>query len=110
MYDAVQDYTSAYNAKLNENKEVVSRSRINVGNTNMFNNYENISIAKDDKRCNNHIKPPHAMNASSPSLQTYGTLTNNLSDQNNINCQRMTSDMVEQFNNNPYTHKIGSLA
>ena len=110
MYDAVQDYTSAYNAKLNENKEVVSRSRINVGNTNMFNNYENISIAKDDKRCNNHIKPPHAMNASSPSLQTYGTLTNNLSDQNNINCERMTSDMVEQFNNNPYTHKIGSLA
>tara|TARA_Y100000389_G_scaffold202438_1_gene247710 strand:- start:2331 stop:4148 length:1818 start_codon:yes stop_codon:yes gene_type:complete len=110
MYDAVQDYTSAYNAKLNENKEVVSRSRINVGNTNMFNNYENISIAKDDKRCNNHITHPHSMNASSPSLQTYGTLTNNLSDQNNINSQRMTSDMVEQFNNNPYTHKIGSLA
>ena len=110
MYDASQDYSAAYNAKLNENKEVVSRSRINVGNTNMFNNYENISIAKDDKKSNNHIAHPHSMNASSPSLQTYGNLTNNRFDKNNINCERMTSDMVEQYNNNPYTHNIGSFA
>ena len=46
-YNVVED---VLNQLINENKEKVAVGRINTGNTNMFNNYENISIRKNDKK------------------------------------------------------------
>lgn len=110
MHDAVRDYTADYNAILNESKEKVAVGRINAGNTNMFNNYENVSIRKNDPRCNSHLQPARAENAWGPDKATHGNLTVGKFDVQDMTCQRNTPDMVAQYNNNPYTHKIGSFA
>ena len=110
VHDAVRDYTADYNAILNESKEKVAVGRINAGNTNMFNNYENVSIRKNDQKCNTHPQPARAMNFTGPDKITHGNLTVGKFDVQDMTCQRNTPDMVEQYNNNPYTHKIGSFA
>jgi hypothetical protein len=105
------DYTSAYNAYLNENKEKSLVGRTNAGNTNMFNNYENMNVRKNDQKCNTHPTPARAMNFQGPSSNTYGHLSNSRFNNNKtITCERNTSEMVQQFNNNPYTHPLGSVA
>ena len=111
VHDAARDYTADYNAILNENKEKVAVGRINTGNTNMFNNYENISIRKNDKKCNESLLPPaRGVTFWGPDKNTHGNLTVGKFDVKNMACQRNTPDMVAQYNNNPYTHKIGSFA
>ena len=105
-----QSYIGNYNSKINDNKETTLTGRTNMGNQKVFNNYQNISIGRDDVQCNNHVQHPHSVNKVSGNIDTYGLYTNKTPKGQTINCERMTSDMVDNLRTNPYSHPIGSIA
>ncbi|MAR51032.1 MAG: hypothetical protein CML42_07890 [Rhodobacteraceae bacterium] len=105
----VRLYGAEYNARLNPNKEVLSKiDRINVGNSNLFNNEMNVNI-KNHGAINEGFMgvdmPKSAMGGSN-----YGELSNrNLRERNPME-QRNQGELLSAFNNNPYTQSLQSYA
>ena len=105
-------YNAAYNANLNPNKEVISKSRINVGNQKIFNgeSFTNIQINKlDGDRDNNRVAPSRVYN-SIPNTNTFGQMTARSEVRQGINCERTSGDILNAFNKNPYTKPLYSVA
>lgn len=105
-----RQYAAEYNQTNNETKEKLVAARINQGNTNMFNNQQNVSMAKlDSDRDNNRLWAPSAITQNGPSIQTYGTVANGpqLHD-SNIGMQRMEPSLLQAFIDNPFTHSLSS--
>jgi hypothetical protein len=104
-YDAVQTNNLV--------KETLVASRINQGNAKMFNPNVNISTSKiDDDRNNNRLWVPSSMGVPvGPSMQTHGHLTTNSQFVNNdVDCNRISGDLLSAFKENPYTHSLHSVA
>jgi hypothetical protein len=76
----------------------------------MFNNQQNVSMAKlDSDRNNNRLWTPSAVTQNGPSVQTYGTVANGpqLHD-SDIGMQRMEPGLLQAFIDNPFTHSLTS--
>ena len=99
-------YEAAYNQTNNESKEKSIVSRINQGNTNMFNQQMNVNIARiDSDRDNNRQWVPSNMPQMAISKQEYGQLRAP-QQLHNIACERMQPDLLAAFRSNPYTHSL----
>tara|TARA_B110000008_G_scaffold277355_1_gene318438 strand:+ start:1059 stop:2813 length:1755 start_codon:yes stop_codon:yes gene_type:complete len=102
-------YNAAYNANLNPNKEIVSKvDRYNVGNHSLYNGNINVSLHN-----NRNVKPSRPM----PNLPKSASNVNNIGNYQNRNtrevaqqCARNSGDLLKPFQNNPYTHPMGSVA
>lgn len=104
-YDAVQTN--------NLIKETLVPSRINQGNAKMFNSDINVSLNRtDEDRNNNRLWVPSSLGVpSGPSVQTHGRLNTNLQFiDNNKNCDRIDSNLLNAFKENPYTQSLHSVA
>ena len=104
------DYVGAYGQTNNESKEKSVVSRINHGNTQIFNETMNVNIAKvDNDRDNRRMWVPTNMPQQAVSVETYGQLikpsypTQNVSD-------RISPDLLNAFKSNPYTQSLNSVA
>jgi len=100
-------YNSAYNANLNPNKEVISRSRINHGNTSSFNSSKNIRTSKIG--INHQAQMFPTMPSSIKNISNIGELSGrNTREVNQIN--RNNPQLLSARNNNPYAHSLNSWA
>tara|TARA_B110000971_G_C20038806_1_gene516183 strand:- start:892 stop:2688 length:1797 start_codon:yes stop_codon:yes gene_type:complete len=103
------NYSAAYNQHNNDIKSSTINNRTNQGGTQMFNTSMNISCKDDTDRFGCRMNPAFDnAGAMPPSLNTYGNV--NMPQQNNqaMNCERMSSDILTAFKNNPYTHSLTS--
>ena len=106
----VKDYSAAYKQTNNELKEPTLYSRINQGNTQMFNNSINMSIAKQEQdRINNRQWVPSSMPQTSYSKEMMGQTYTPMENTTNIN-ERMNPDLLSAFKSNPYTQSLQSVA
>ena len=104
-------YDNAYKTQINnDNKEQTLNSRTNQGNTNMFNNIQNVSkpSKNDDDRHNIRSNAPMGMSQSGNSM-TYGKVSYaKKPDVENMACQRISPDILNAFRSNPYTQSLTS--
>ena len=100
-------YNSAYNAHLNPNKEIISRSRLNHGSTNKFNSHQNIKISKIG--INNEAQMYPSMPARNLSPQQYGKISGKHTRE--ITCQqRNQAELLNAFNQNEFSQPLNSWA
>lgn len=105
IYDAVQTN--------NDTKQLLTYSRINQGNTSQFNNNINMNISKNEiDRNNNRLWVPSSIGVPmGPSTQTHGSLsTMSQYIDSSKNCDRISSDLLNAFKENPYTQSLHSVA
>lgn len=105
-----QSYDSAYRQRNNVNKSYPNRP--NQGGTQMFNNYQNLSVIRDDSVLdNNRYNAPSARISHTPNVETYGTQyqPNILADEQK-NMDRIDPDLLNAFKQNPYTQSLQSWA
>lgn len=100
------NYDAAYNQTNNESKEKSIVSRINQGNTNIFNQHMNVNVARiDSDRNNNRQWVPSNMPQTAISKEEYGQFRAP-QQLHNISCERMQPDLLTAFRSNPYTHSL----
>jgi hypothetical protein len=100
-------YDSAYIATTNETKEKLVAARTNHGNTQIFNQNTNISIAKvDADRNNNRMWAPSSITARGPNKETYGKINVPQYKNQCTDCERISPDILNAFRANPYTHSL----
>ena len=101
-------YNAAYNMTLNPNREIVSKSRTSIGNSNLFNSEINIKCAKIG--CSNPVRgladmPKQAAGAGlQPRMRS-----RNVRD-STIELERTNRNILNAFNSNPLTHSLASVA
>jgi len=96
-----QSYIGNYNSKIGDYKETTLKGRINQGNTNMFNNYQNLT-SHGEEQCYQHVKAPSSIVKLPPSVQTYGDYNDRNVKGQTIMCERNnTSGIQENMLNNP---------
>ena len=105
-------YDYAYRQTNSEAKEKSIAGRTNQGNAKHFNPQMNVTMAKlDSDRDNNRLWAPQSVIANGPSMQTYGKISQGPQYyNNNQGCDRISSDLLEAFKQNPYTHSLASVA
>jgi hypothetical protein len=112
----IQSNTRVYEAEYNQRNNVIKtdtiNNRTNMGNTQIFNQVENIKIDKrDNDRNNNRLWVPSTgptVPTAVTSIDTYGQVKMPQSYNFNIETERNTSDILSAFKNNPYTHSLNS--
>jgi hypothetical protein len=104
------NYNAAYIQTNNETKELVSRNRINPGNTNIFNQQMHVSLGRiDSDRDNTRQWVPTNMPSIPMSKETYGKIrAPQYYDECKIGCDRIQPDILNAFKNNPYTQSLTS--
>jgi hypothetical protein len=104
---ATVSYESAYKQHNNVNKTYPNRP--NQGGTQIFNQTDNISIQrKDDDRNNNRLFVPNSGPVALPTMETHGSISAGQQYNQNINCERISPDILTAFKNNPYTQSLNS--
>jgi hypothetical protein len=107
------NYSAAYMQTNNDTKELLSSSRTNVGNTQLFNQNMNVSISKvDSDRNNTRMYVPTNMPSKNLPIEYYGETNKatKFTDNKSIDCERMNPDILNAFRANPYTHSLSSVA
>jgi hypothetical protein len=112
----IQSNTRVYEAEYNQRNNVIKTdtiyNRTNMGNTQIFNQIENIKIDKrDNDRNNNRLWVPSTgptVPTAVTSIDTYGQVKMPQSYNFNIETERNTPDILSAFKNNPYTHSLSS--
>ena len=100
-------YNSAYNANLNPNKQIISRSRLNHGNTSSFNSAQNVRTTKFG--INHQAQMFPSMPSNIQNIANIGELSGrNTRENNQIN--RNNPQLLSAHNNNPYTQSLNSWA
>ena len=101
-------YDAAYNAHLNPNREVVSRTRPNQGGMSILNGNMNM---KSSKFGNMHAaEGPINMPKRSADAINYGKISYNNNRNSTIELQRSNASLLDPFKENPYTHSLQSVA
>ena len=98
----------SYQAEYNQRSfEKPSENRMNMGNTNMFNNIMNVNITKteqcNDRRTNSYIP-------SIPQMNQLGENTTRKQDYKNNADEYLQADLLKAFKANPYTKSLNSVA
>ena len=102
-------YDADYNARLNPNKEIVSKvDRYNIGNQSLGSYAQNITTFSNTATNSSQLYP--SMSKALPSMQTHGEISGKNTRERAIDCQRNNPAMVQAFNQNPYSHSLQSWA
>ena len=108
----VRSVHSVQNQRNNVNKEYVNRP--NQGGTQVFNQSENIRIARrDNDRNNNRWGVASGGPTMAPSMETHGALHGGLStitEDSRQQMDRLNPDLLSAFKANPYTKPLDSWA
>jgi len=102
-------YDADYNARLNPNKEILSRvDRYNIGNQSLGSNVQNVTNLR------NTATNPVELRANMPkvagSMQTHGRISGKNTRERAINCARNNPGMVQALQKNPYAQSLNSWA
>jgi hypothetical protein len=108
-------YNAAYNAHLNETRSSLSTAprgnALRVGNMDLFQGTQNISVVKSDEdRLNPAIIPGVRGNAIGSGTNNYGEISSRPRLDQGINCQRTEPAILDAFRCNPYTQSLKSYA
>jgi len=102
-------YDAEYKRRTNPNKEVVSKiDRYNIGNHSLGSRAQNVTTYS-----NTATKPSQLYNnmpKAAPTMQTHGEMSGKHTRERAIDCQRNNPNMIQAFNNNPYTQSLQSWA
>ena len=102
-------YDSDYNARLNPNKQVISKvDRYNIGNSSLTSHAQNITTFSNTATTAAEVTPSFPKAA--PSQQLVGQLSGKHTRERAVNCQRNGPAMVQAFNQNPYSQSLQSWA
>tara|TARA_A100001015_G_scaffold279478_1_gene340714 strand:+ start:4513 stop:6285 length:1773 start_codon:yes stop_codon:yes gene_type:complete len=102
-------YDSDYNARLNPNKEIVSKvDRYNIGNHSLGSHYQNVTTYSNT--ATNPVQNYPNMPKASANMQTHGELSGKNTRERAVNCGRNNPDMIKAFNQNPYSQSLQSWA
>ena len=102
-------YNSDYNARTNPNKEVLAKvNRMHQGNHNLFNSQQNLMTVKNTATTPSEIIPN--MPKVSANMQTHGELSGKNTREREVSGIRNKGQLLQAFNNNPYTHSLHSHA
>ena len=102
-------YDSAYAQTNNDIKSQTIYNRTNQGGTQMFNQQMNVTTTRDDAdRYNNRLFTPSSVIPLSSGKDQYGKLNTPQTYNENINCERISPDLLDAFRQNPYTHSLTS--
>ena len=102
-------YDADYNARLNPNKEIVSKvDRYNIGNQSLGSYAQNITTFSNTATNPSEFIPN--MPKTSANMQTHGEVSGKHTRERAVNCQRNSPQMVQAFNQNPYTQSLQSWA
>jgi hypothetical protein len=101
-------YNAAYNAHLNPNKEKLLSNQMNVGCNPHFNANQNIKMSKIGVR--HASQGPVNMPKESANMATYGEVGGRNTRGQTVDCNRNESDLLNAFNNNPFTKPLNSVA
>lgn len=100
-------YNSEYNSNLNYNKEKICKvDRFHIGNTNKFNNKTNYAYYKS--KATNSCFTNAEMPKSSSGTRVLGQFSSSNVRETGNQYSRNSSEMLNAFNNNPYTHSLTS--
>ena len=106
-------YDNAYNANIID-KEPLSRGRAPMGDSvKIFNGQDMMNIKVDkleSDRLNNREFVPQQMAYSSPAVEQKGLMTARSEYGQGVNCERNAPEILNAFNNNPYTKSLQSVA
>ena len=101
-------HEAARNAHLNPNREVISKSRANGGNMNIFNSNMNI---KSSKIGNMHSSQGIAnMPKQTSNMSNIGSMGHRNNRESMIEMKRTHGNLLKAFNENPFTHSLSSVA
>ena len=98
---------AAYNAHLNPNKEKLLTAQVNPGCEPLFNSSQNIRITKYGSTAS--AQGAANMPKESGNLSTYGALGGR-NTRGTTNCSRNQSDILNAFNDNPFSQPLNSVA
>lgn len=100
-------HMSANNQTNNERKEGTVVGRTNSGNTQRFNPTMNVNIAKTEEgRRVSRSAVPSGMSQRIMSKEMHGQMRESVENQQDIGVERNTSDILDAFKRNPYTHSL----
>ena len=106
---APRPYDADYNARLNPNKQIVSKvDRYNIGNASLASHAQNITTFSNTATSCVEMTPSFPKAA--PSQQLVGQLSGKHTRERAVNCQRNGPAMVQAFNQNPYSQSLQSWA
>ena len=100
-------YNAAYNAHLNPNKEVISRSRLNHGATDTFNPHQNVKISRIG--INHEAQMYPSMPTQAAAASQYGKLSGKHTREVS-QMQRNQPDLLNAFNENEFAQPLNSWA
>ena len=103
-----QTYNSAYNAELNPYKELLLKNTMNVGCKPTFNNEMNVNIKSHGSI--NSAAGPISMPKEPANMTTFGEISGRNTREVMVDTNRNTQDLLQAFNNNPYTQSLQSIA
>ena len=99
----------SYQAEYNQRSfEKPYENRMNMGNTNVFNNVMNVNISKQDQ-CNTDRRT-NSYIPSIPQINNMGENTTRKQDYKNNADEYLQSDLLKAFKSNPYTKSLNSVA
>ena len=102
-------YDAEYKRRTNPNKEIVSKvDRYNIGNQSLGSRVQNITTYSNT--ATNPSQMYNNMPKAAPTMQTHGEISGKNTRERAIDCQRNNPNMVQAFNNNPYTQSLQSWA
>ena len=102
-------YNAEYNAELNPNKEQISKvNRFNQGNGALFSATQNVCNLANKASMPDQLNPNFTKrNANAGNI---GAMSGRNTRENSILCGRNQPDMLNAFNQNPYSKSLNSVA
>ena len=101
-------YNAAYNANLNPNREKISKvNRYNIGNQSLYNSNQNMTNLRNTATNPSQITPN--LPKRSANMSTIGQMSGK-NTRETTHSVRNSGDLLSPFENNPFTHNIGSVA
>jgi hypothetical protein len=101
------NYGAAYMQTNNTTKEPSVVARTNHGNTQIYNQTMNVNIAKiDSDRDNTRMWVPNNMGYKPMVKENYGEIRTSQQYDQNMNCDRISPDLLDAFRKNPFTHSL----
>jgi len=102
-------YNAEYNARLNPNKQELTRvDRIRTGNQKMFTGTQNVCNLKNRATCPSQIQPNFTKRPAN--LSNVGEISGRNLREKVVQCGRNTGDILNAFNENPYSQSLTSIA
>lgn len=103
------NYSAAYMQTNNTTKEPSTVARTNHGSNQIYNQTMNVNVAKiDSDRDNTRMWVPNNMGYKPAMKENYGEIRTPQQYDQNMNCDRISPDLLNAFRNNPFTHSLTS--